>query len=463
MNNHSRILPFLLLSLSSLGAQEGIGSLYTANLPGDADLPPGAVNITDIVEAATGGVHPFFSGVIRLPNGRYLISATSDVWPGVSHKYFEFDTGGSYLATYDQPANTAGNQWGMNDMAWDGEAGPDSRVWAGYAGSGINSFDWQNGINDPIVSPGSPNGLRILTGYQGNWVQCAAIAEVDGVKIFVSADFGNPNPHVSPPAPGHPVNYHQMPSFSSNLPQWQAPTRDFTPPDLVALGPDNTGKWGAAYDHLRGTVWWHVDLGTVSQNLNGSRTRFLEMDMSGELTGRVFQGDRDIAGRAWGCEMYLDDNGDLVMVYLVSNATDTGLTEVSMVEVYAGFQYGSSCGGSISYEQEPFIGNSTWTITLSDAPDNSLNSAFLFRGQVAGTPLSFPGVINCPSLIDLGKFRNLGAFPLSAGAASFVQPIPDDISFVGLDVAFQWLLPSGPQILPLDMSDAGVARIGSNL
>ncbi|MHC5064577.1 MAG: hypothetical protein ACYTG5_11460 [Planctomycetota bacterium] len=462
MNRFTSLLGVLISSLTTLSAQEGIGSLYAANLPGDADLPPGAVNITDIVEAATGGVHPFFSGVIRMPNGRYLISATSDVWPGVSHKYFEFNSDGSYLATYDQPANTAANQWGMNDMAWDGEAGPDSRIWAGYAGSGINSFDWQNGVNDPIVSPGSPNGLRILSGYQGNWVQCAAIAEVDGVKIFVSSDFGNPNPHQSPPAPGHPVNYHQMPSFSSDLAQWQAPTPDISPPDLVAISGENTGKWGAAFDPQRGTVWWHMDLATATPNANGNRTRFMEMDMSGQLTGQVYQGDRDIAGRAWGCEMYINDDGELIMVYLVSDATGTGTAEVSMVEVYGGFQYGSSCGGSISYEQEPFIGNSTWTIKLDGAPDNSLNSAILFRGGVAPTPVSFPGVINCPSLINLGNFRNLGVFALNGGSSSYLQPIPDDAGFIGLDVAFQWLLPSGPDVLPLDLSDAGVARIGSN-
>ena len=39
----------LILSQSIAAQRRGIGSLYTANLPGDSRLPLGAVNITDIL------------------------------------------------------------------------------------------------------------------------------------------------------------------------------------------------------------------------------------------------------------------------------------------------------------------------------------------------------------------------------------------------------------------------------
>ena len=65
--------------------------------------------------------------------------------------------------------------------------------------------------------------------------------------------------------------------------------------------------------------------------------------------------------------------------------------------------------------------------------------------------------------MSLANFRNLGALPLINGEASYGQNIPDNMNLIGLEATFQWLLPSGIDVLPLNLSDAGAIRVGSNL
>lgn len=459
-----------LLALAGLGifaattqAQSGIGSLHTDNFAGDLALPPGAMNVDDAIFAALGVNPPVFSGVARLPNGNYLVSATRHVG-NTAHKYYEVTAAGAVVVVADQPNRTAVDPVGFNDLAWDGETGPDSRIWAGMAGNAISSYDWTNGVFDPNVNPGNlQTGLKIMDGWIGNFPQGAAIVDMGGQKIFVSSDIQNPNFLSNPPFDGTPINYHVLGSFTANLPKFQEPTPDISYPDLTVLGEINSGKYGAAADPINGTVWWHVDLPTASQNPNESRTRFMEMDMNGNLTGQVFQGDRGIGGIGWGCEMYVNADGDLVMVYI------TGVPEIDpngdavLVEVDAAFNYGNGCGGNISYSGEPFIGSSSWTINLDNAQSNPFDAAILFRGQPVPAPGTIlPGLNNCGLLISLSGVKSLGAFPMVNGTAAFVQNLPDDLSLIGQRPTYQWLLPTSMAILPLDLSDGGVARIGSN-
>ncbi|MHC5066513.1 MAG: hypothetical protein ACYTG5_21365 [Planctomycetota bacterium] len=459
-----------LLALAGLGlltatahAQTGIGTLHTDNFAGDLALPPGALNVDDAIFSGLGIDPPLISGVVRLPNGNYLVSSTRHV-AGTAHKYYEVAADGTVVVVADQPDRTAVDPVGFNDLAWDGETGASSRVWAGMAGSGINSYDWNAGVFDPNINPGNlQTGLKIMDGWIGNFPQGAAIVDVGGQKVFVSADIQNPNFLSNPTFAGTPVNYHLLGSFTANLPKFQEPTPDISYPDVTVLGQINSGKWGAAGDPINGTVWWHVDLPTASPNPNASRTRFVEMDMNGNVTGQVFQGDRGVGGVGWGCEMYVNGDGDLVMVYLVGVPEIDPNADAVLVEVDAAFNFGSSCGGEISYSGEPFIGSSEWTINLDNAPSNPFDAAILFRGQPLPAPGTIlPGLNNCGLLVDLAGVRSLGALPLVNGTAAYVQNLPEDTGLVGLRPTYQWLLPSSMAILPLDLSDAGIARVGTS-
>ena len=195
------------------------------------------------------------------------------------------------------------------------------------------------------------------------------------------------------------------------------------------------------------------------------------MNLDGNLTGQIIQGIREIGGIARGCEMYIDDQGNPVMAYVASMGTlatsPIGITfdQDIMVEMYMGFQFGASCGGNIAFETEPYIGNLDWTVTLQNAPANPLSVAFLFRGRSTIPPgLTLPGLINCGLLLDLGSLISQGGnIPLVNGEASFVRQLPDDTGLIGAEASFQWLLPTSVSVLPLNLSDAGALRVGTNL
>ncbi len=414
-------------ALPALMAQRGIGLLYPNNLPGDASLPVGSTAVGATVSIATGNFHEDLIGVARLPNGHYIISANRAVGvPLLSpQKFFELDSDGSFLAVIDQPDRVATLISGLQDLAWDGRTGPDSRIYAGF-GRLLFAYDWHGGVFD---------------------------------LVLISAHWENP---VDAFSIGSPVNYHTL-DAANPLTLFKAATDDFTDPD-PALPPEDFGKFGAAYDSVRETVWWSLDMQNTNQNPNHSALRFVEVDLAGDLTGKVYQGDRNIGGAAHGCEIYQDEFGNTVMVYMSSDLSVNGL-EV-LVEVYGGFEFGASCGGSVSYVTEPFIGNADFQIRLSGAPQNFTNTAFLFRGQAVPLPgLTIPGINNCGLLLDLGGLRQMGAgaLPLVAGAASFDQALPDLAGLVGFELSFQWLLPTAPAILPLDLSNGGALTIGSNL
>jgi hypothetical protein len=459
-----------LLATSALAQQGvGIGRTNTSNLPGDAVLPAGAINITAITTLGFGddgtGLDDIH-GVARLPNGRYIVSQGQNGGL-ITKQYFELDSDGSFIGAVGQPfLNGANGDIGLTDLAWDQDASASSRIWAGRA-KGIMSYDWTAGQFDNIVA--GANGLHILDTFTGAEVRTAAVAWIDNpltttvvdpVQTFVSSDNITGDPDTSN------INYHRMGLPLPNFPK----LKPDTPNVNGALGIADLGKLGAAYDPNSETIWWHVDTHANNPNPNQSATRFIEMDLDGNLTGKVVQGDRSIGGIARGCEIYVDSNGNSVVAYVVSYTSNPDLSPLAipadndlLVEMYIGFAFGNSCGGDISYLNEPFIGSGDFTVTLSNGGSNPLNAAILFRGASDPNGFQVPGINNCPLYVSLANFRNLGAQGLVNGEASYVQNLPDDSNLIGLEAAYQWLLPSNVNVLPLDLSDAGAIRVGTNL
>jgi len=465
MRRLSILLAASLVLAPELSSQSrGLGTLFTANLPGDATLPAGSLRAGAVINAATGRRHSRLSGAIRLPNGHYIISGARAERTSSAHKFFELAADGSYVAAYDQPNHTSIDGIGLRDLGWDGRDDSSSRIWSGTDGSGIVSFDWHNMVFDPIGSFG-PFGLKVLDGYRGNAIWCCAVAEIDGQSVLITADSPNPKPLATPPFIGRPVNWHLI-KFPADPPANAliafGKFRDSTPDPTDPDGPLNDpGKFGLAYDPLHSSLWFAVDEGNANPNPNGSRLRFIETDLAGQRTGKIYQGNRGIGGIARGCEIYVDDQGELVMLYM--STVITGDSFDVLVEVHGDFSFGSSCGGSIGFQGEPFVGNSGFNITLTEAPGNSLGTVFLLRGRAAPSPgVQLPGITNCAVLVDLSNAMSLGAIPLGAGAAVLSQAIPDSRSLVGAEIAYQWLLPTDPGTLPLDLSAAGVVRLSDN-
>lgn len=445
------MLILVVYALPSLVAQSGIGRLYPNNLPGDAVLPRGSSNVSTIVSAATGNSFDDVIGAARLPNGHYIISANRAAGTAGTHKFFELNSDGSFLAVIDQPNKRTPFISGLQDLAWDGRSGPESRIWAG-GGKLVFPYDWQVGAFEPVPITGG----KALIGFVSSQIQAAAIADIGGQMVLICADWPNPGALFGT---GSPVHFYTL-NTDNPLTQFQPRTPDFTDPDLPTGQPD-FGKFGAAYDSVRGTVWWSLDMRRTNPNPNHSGIRFVEMDLTGALTGKVYQGDRGIGGDANGCEIYQDESGNTVMVYITAKLGIGGLDR--LVEVYGGFEFGATCGGQVSYVTEPFIGNTDFQILLNDAPANFTNTAFLFFGRAAVPPgLVIPGINNCGLLLSLDSLRSMGVPDLISGKASIGRSLPDQQSLVGAEVSFQWLLPTAPNFLPLDLSNAGALTIGSN-
>ncbi len=469
MQHPSTLLLGLILA-STAGAQIGIGRIKPDNLPGDAVLPNGAFNVTQAILNSSfgddGSGMNDFRGVVRLPNGHYLLSHGPNGGPpnGRPHEYFELDSDGTYITNIDQPFLTGANgDFGLTDLSWDKLSGPNSRIWAGRA-KAIMSYDWQIQAFDDTIIPGSANGLHLLSSFQGADVRCTTIGQKDGLQIIVTGD-NNRGPNGQLDTAG--VNYHVMGLPVSDFPTWQPSTPSFT----GILGAFDLGKNGAAWDTIRDTIWWQMDNRSENPNPNRSGTRFIEMDLDGTLTGKIIQGAREIGGRALGCDMYIDAQGNRVLAYLVDagsggdNPLGLPSGEDILIEMYAGFQFGGTCGGDISYQTEPYIGNLDWTVTLQNAPANPLSVAFLFRGRPAAPPgLTLPGLINCGLLLELSSLISQGGnIPLVNGEASFIRQLPNDTGLIGAEATFQWLLPTSLTVLPLNLSDAGAFMVGSNL
>ncbi len=469
-------LPILALATSFASAQTGagIGRANTTNLPGDGTLPAGSFNITQTLVdqlVADGTDYNDIRGIVRLPNGNpskrtYLVSSGQD--GGATKKYMEIevDTGTgdvTALLTVDQPSwthNGAGGDWGLTDLSWDYDNTADSRVWAGVA-KGTQSYDWQNGqFEGPVVLPpgNSGYGFKVLQPFTGNSVRAATVALWDGKKVFVSCDNEE----------GDPTNYHELPTvnFLAAAPKWQDPT-PFPP---VTIGNFDIGRMGAAFNPNSETVWWQIDQADSNPNPNASGSLFHEMDRDGNWTGQIIQGRRDVGGRASGCSIFIDEFGNAILTYVVDmNGADNilGLEEGHDIaaEMHIDFEFGSGCQGNVGYVGDPYIGNLDFAITITDGDsgNNPLNAAILIRGSADPIGFQLPGINNCALNISLATFNNRGSVVMTNGAANFPRPLPADLNLIGAEASWQWLLPSGAAILPLDLSSAGSVRVGSDM
>ncbi len=447
MSCTARTLCLGLLFCTAASAQHGLGLLYQENLPG------GMFDAIEIINTNTGLGHDSCLGVARTPNGHYFVS-TRKTFNSIFHQYYEFDASGQFVASYSQPIAILSDPHGTLDLALDGGDGPDSRIWAGLTGSILLPFDWQTGTFDVA-------GIVTLTDYFGNTVASLTLAQANGETIFISADSCPPSNANEVHTPGSPVNYHLLDGSlfqeitADPSPLVKVPTQGCRP-ELVP-----EGKYGAAFDAHSETVWWHVDVRESNPNPNGSMTRFFATDPSGRAKGMVFQGDRSIGGVAGGCEFYEDSFGNGVLVYLVGDDPTRRRRGNRVVEVYGRFDFGDGCSGSIDFDSECFIGNENWAIDLIDVPPGSADTALLWRGQAQVPPLfpAIPGISSCGLSISL--LADLGTARVVAGKASRALPVPNSLSLVGAEVAFQWLVPGAPLPLPLSLSRAGSVRIAT--
>ncbi len=394
------------------------------------------------VQAAFTDLRVSNIGVARAPNGHYFVSSRRSSSDGF-HDILEFDSQGKFVQSILQPAEAQSDFQGIRDLAWDGRTDASSRIWGGHAGSLLHALDWSQGI---FVSGES----RQLITFDGLAIDALAIADVEGSPVFIGASAAAlaRNPAFA----GNRVNYHRV---ADGLPARNS-TSD------VGSG---TGKWGAGYDPARDVVWWHIDDAAGNPNPNESRSVFKEMDMAtGLLTGQVVQGDPAVSGEAYGCDYYVDQNGDGVLVYLVTSAKGQRMFGDVVAEMYLRAGFGDPCGGKMFARGESFVGSNGFRLQLREATGPNAGFAFLFQGRAQAEPgLLIPGVLDCALLLDPGAFANLGSAMISAGTALKLRPIPNDPALEGHLVGFQWLIPGDPSLLPAAMSDLVYLRLSTNL
>jgi hypothetical protein len=463
-------LPILLLVAPFASAQTGvgIGKANISNLPGDGTLPPGSFNITQtlvdqLVDDGTG--YNDIRGILRLPNGNpsmrtYLVSQGPEGRPTKKFMEIEVDTGTgdvTVVSSVDSPyINGAAGDFGTTDIGWDFDTSADSRVWAGYA-KGVGSYDWQTRTFDPFFSPLKPGyGFKVLSGWLGNNVRTGTVAVWDGQTVFVSSDANDES------------NFHELSinNFSSDAPKWQ----DATPFPPITLGNFDIGRLGAAFNPNSETVWWHIDHSDSNPNPNASGSIFHEMDRDGNWTGQIIQGRRDVGGRAAGSGIFIDEFGNAVLTYAVDmQGADNilGLEEGHDIaaEMYIDFEFAAGCQGNVGFVGQPYIGNLDFAISITDGDsgNNPLGAAILIRGSADPVGFQIPGINNCPLNISLATFNNRGSEVMTNGAATFARPLPEDLGLVGVEATWQWLLPNGVGILPLDLSSPGSLMVSSNL
>lgn len=419
-------------------AQNAIGSLYPGNLPGDSHMPAGTFNIQQKVRELSANARPV--GLVRLPNGHYLIQTLASL---IGSPLVELDASLEIVRTLPQ----SGQFEVRGFMALDRRSGPESRVWSGGS-TMVSSLDWRQLTYDPAFVQDSPYGLRFL----GNCADCRsarggmAIAEQGGQVVVVTAGA----------EAGRHFHYHLLGGNDSTLPDFQPPVPDtFTPPGNI--------KGHAAYDPILGTIWWsNLDTDLVAPD----PLRFVEYELSGQLTGRIFQPELPFQplqccgiGGLLGADMYIDADGNRVLAF-ISNHSGREI----LAEVKADFVFGGGCNGQIDFKGEPRIGGD-FEIELFAAIPGGNEIAFLWRGSPFPHFIrSIPGLNNCDLHLDLNpgsNFAIVGSEELEFGAASRTLSVPMVAALVGLELGFQWLLPTSPSGLPIDLSSAGGLRIGA--
>lgn len=440
--------------MSSLIVASGLASFALAQQPIGAprqdSFPDGFLNLSLVLRQATGWASDGLIGIARTPDGHYFVSSRRRFASG-DHEIIEFGPEGALIATYQQPSDLNGDGLGIRDLAWDGSVGDASRIWGGVTGGELIGFDWQAGVF-------RAEDRRVLGGYVGPTVDNVTIVELGGQPAFLtsSGQFSAPTQG----SPGNQVNYHPL--------EGGQPVRP--PSSEVGSG---VGKFGAAFDPVRASVWWHVDDAAGNPNPNASRSLLKEMDLvTGGLTGLTFRGSVVDGGQANGCEFYEDDFGHPVLVYLVSGPGGHPERSDVAVECYARFAFGEACGGRLSYNTEPYAGNqggdegAPWGIRLTDIPENGLGLAWLWRSATSVPGFGVPGIIDCDFYLNTSALADQGSAAVSmgssGGSALWLLPIPVSTALIGEAVSFQALVPS-PTVFPFQMSEAGALVITSGL
>lgn len=377
-------------------------------------------------------------GVARTPDGHLFVTCRRDV-PTSPHQIFEFDQDGAWVGSYAQPPQTAASEWGLRDLAWDGDSSRASRLFGGMenaaSGNRIFAFDWQtrqfDSARDVVLT-----STRVATSR--------ALA------------FVPPNPRFPTAVGGVLVvaDYFSRVEFVDAL---------LGVPVALTVPSVQPGTFGAAYDPVRETVWFGGQTG--SRRGESTQVVFSEMDLTGRATGRVFLGDLTVpfldenlrsipGGLCGGVEFFANGSGAPTIVYLAQATSDT------VVFLNGRFEYGSGCGGAkISFRGEPYAGSSNFAITLSDAPLDA-TIAFLWIGlplPPPGLPLP-PMLANCALLLDPTVMLSdlFPAIPIEGGRASV--PMPLAIGFTGLEAAFQFVVPTST-MLPVDLTAGGMIYV----
>ncbi|MHC5066512.1 MAG: hypothetical protein ACYTG5_21360, partial [Planctomycetota bacterium] len=390
------LLCALLAAPALVTGQKPLGLFKTDNIPG------GFFSIDRSVGNATGSARLSSMGVARAPNGHYFVSSRRSSSSGL-HDILEFDPAGVFIQSIAQPAEAQFDFLGIRDLAWDGRTDANSRIWGGHSGTTLYALDWASGVFDS-------GEARQLFDFDGLAIDALAISDTEGTHTFVGASAAALA--IGPGFGGNRVNYHRI---SDGLPLRNS-TSD------VGSG---TGKWGAGYDPARNVVWWHIDDAAGNRNPNDSRSVFKEMDLeTGLLTGQVVQGNPRVGGEAYGCDFYVDQNGDGVLVYLVTSAENQRKFGDVVAELYLRAGFGDACGGRMFARGESFVGNTGFRLQLRQAMEPNAGLAFLFQGPAQQEPgLIIPGVLDCSLLLDPGAFSNLGSANINAGTALKVRSI----------------------------------------
>jgi hypothetical protein len=326
---------------------------------------------------------------------------------------FEFDCSGRVIRGYQQPQATSTSAWGIRDLATDG-----IRLYGGLEGNTIHAFDLATSQFDPaaqIIVQGGPPTIRALAfdPFGDN-----------GRGSFWTADFFNPVFEVA-----------------------RTGTILRTFPNTFGQGGAAAGIYGAAFDPVRGTVWWWSQTGGIATT---AQVLGIEMDtITGRATGQRFVGDLSIAGNrqggvAGGAE-FVQRNGVPTLLVLTQATSDT------VYAVEGRFNHGVTCGPRIGFSGgEPAAGNGAFRIDLTQ----SAGSMGFLMASVSGVPsLLQPPILNprCFANVDLASAFVVGQWPVIGGSASFPLPIPASAS--GVELHLQWIALGAT--LPVFASDGG--------
>ena len=387
---------------------------------------PGGSHRLDVTNALLNNPGVFYDailGVARDAAGHYFVSARRPN-PGASHVLIELDASGNHVGTVPVPAAVdAASLWGLRDLAYDGQG----IVYGGSEADSIVAFDTAQRRFDPTRAIPLPAGLTFST--------------VRAMTFDPTGDQGRGSLWIASWDSEH-VELSRTGTILRRHPNVQAQA------------------YGAAFDPVRGTVWW------FGQADSGHPFDYAlvatEMDpATGRATGQRTFGDPTIFGLAFGGHAggaeFSSRNGRPTLLFVSQGNSDW------IVEIEGRFAFGTSTAGEIGFDGgAAFVGSSGFTVKL-DRVSRPFAAALV--GMAEGA-LPLPGGVFRPgSTLWLDTTIPLLASPFLPAAGGTVRlplPIPNDPNLAGLDLWFQFAVPApGGNGLPIGMSDGGRIHIHS--